>query len=51
MEQIALNWEPMRREYTVSDLTAEIRALLNDAYEDIWVSGEISGAKKAASGH
>ncbi len=51
MEQMALSWESARREYTVSDLTAEIRALLNDAYADVWVSGEISGAKKAASGH
>jgi exodeoxyribonuclease VII large subunit len=51
MEQIALNWEPVRRAYTVSDLTGELRGLLLEHFMDIWVSGEISGTKLAASGH
>ncbi|MBX9600887.1 MAG: exodeoxyribonuclease VII large subunit [Bryobacteraceae bacterium] len=51
MQQLPLDWLPQRRTYTVGELTAEIRALLNDAYQDIWVSGEISGAKQASSGH
>ena len=51
MEQISLNWEVPRRLFTVSELTAEIRELLGAEFEDIWVAGEISGAKKAASGH
>src|SRR5262245_47353024 len=40
-----------RREYTVGDLTAEIGELLTDAYSGIWVRGEVSGFKMAASGH
>ncbi|MBM3764476.1 MAG: exodeoxyribonuclease VII large subunit [Acidobacteria bacterium] len=40
-----------RREYTVGELTEEIGALLSDAYANIWVSGEVSGFKLAASGH
>src|SRR5580658_2557434 len=51
MEQIALNWEPVRRAYTVSELTGELRGLLLEHFTDIWVSGEISGTKLAASGH
>ena len=51
MEQIALNWEPVRRAYTVSELSGELRSLLVENFTDIWVSGEISGTKLAASGH
>jgi exodeoxyribonuclease VII large subunit len=40
-----------RRQYTVGELTAEIGELLGDAYSNIWVSGETSGMKLAASGH
>ena len=40
-----------RREYSVGELTAEIGELLTDAYSGIWVRGEISGLKLAASGH
>ncbi|MEP7352457.1 MAG: exodeoxyribonuclease VII large subunit [Acidobacteriota bacterium] len=51
MNQISLNWAPERRSYSVSELTAEMRALLADGFTDIWVAGEISGVKLAASGH
>ncbi len=51
MEQLALTWEPERRLYTVTSLTAELRGLLAERFTDIWVAGEISGAKLAASGH
>lgn len=51
MEQIALEWAPRRREYTVSELAGQIRALLGGEFTDIYVSGEISGVKLAASGH
>ncbi|MBI2685915.1 MAG: exodeoxyribonuclease VII large subunit [Acidobacteria bacterium] len=40
-----------RREYTVGDLTSEIGELLTGAYSGIWVRGEVSGFKLAASGH
>ena len=51
MEQIALNWEPVRRAYSVSELTGDLRSLLFERFADIWVSGEISGTKLASSGH
>lgn len=51
MEQIALDWAPRRRSYTVSELTGEMRTLLGGEFTDIFVSGEISGTKQAASGH
>ena len=53
MEQFALEFDlaPQRRIYTVSELNAAIRAVLDGEFPDIWVSGEISGFKPAASGH
>ncbi|MEK7406789.1 MAG: exodeoxyribonuclease VII large subunit [Acidobacteriota bacterium] len=51
MEQISLPLEPARRIYTVVELTAAIRALLENQFRDIWVAGEISGVRVAASGH
>ncbi|HXP86924.1 MAG TPA: exodeoxyribonuclease VII large subunit [Bryobacteraceae bacterium] len=51
MEQIALDWQPLRRTYTVSELTAEMRGVLTEHFTDIWVSGEISGTKVPPSGH
>ena len=37
--------------YAVSDLTAEIRALLEGTYPGIWVEGEISNCRLHSSGH
>src|ERR1035437_4716927 len=53
VEQFALEFEraPHRRIYTVSQLNAAIRAALDAEFRDVWVSGEISGLKLAASGH
>ncbi|MFM2125314.1 MAG: hypothetical protein RL328_1765 [Acidobacteriota bacterium] len=51
MEQIALEWAPRRREFTVSELTGQIRGVLSGEFSDIFVAGEISGVKLAASGH
>ncbi|MDQ6760759.1 MAG: exodeoxyribonuclease VII large subunit [Acidobacteriota bacterium] len=51
MEQLALTWEPARRTYTVAELNARIRSLLEVEFDDVWVAGEISGCKAAASGH
>ena len=53
MEQFALDFElaPQRRVYSVSELNAAIRLALDDQFRDVWVSGEISGFKLAASGH
>jgi exodeoxyribonuclease VII large subunit len=53
VEQFALEFDlsPQRRVYTVSELNAGIRAALEAGFSDVWVSGEISGLKLAASGH
>jgi len=51
MEQLALAWEPLRRTYTVAELNARIRMLLDSEFDDVWVAGEISGCRMAASGH
>lgn len=40
-----------RRVYTVSELTLEIKRLLEDKFAFIWISGEISNLTIAASGH
>jgi len=53
VEQFALEFDlaPRRRIYTVGELNAAIRAALDEGFQDIWVAGEISGLKPAASGH
>jgi exodeoxyribonuclease VII large subunit len=51
VEQLALSWEPVRKTYTVTELNARIRSMLEGEFDDIWVAGEISGCKTAASGH
>lgn len=51
MEQIALNWGAPRRNFTVSELADELRDTLAAEFTDIFVAGEISGVKLAASGH
>ena len=45
MEQLALGWEPERKTYSVAELNARIRGLLGDEFNDVWVSGEISGCR------
>ncbi len=51
MEQIAFNLAPLRRTYTVSELTGAMRSVIAQEFTDIYVGGEISGVKLAASGH
>jgi len=53
VEQFALDFAliPERRIYSVAELNAAIRGVLDREFVDIWVSGEISGLKLAASGH
>ncbi len=53
MEQFALefNLSPERRIFTVGELNSAIREVLDAEFRDVWVSGEISGLKTAASGH
>ena len=51
MGQLDLILEPRRRIYSVAELTAGIRDLLEAEFGDIWVAGEISNARAAHSGH
>jgi exodeoxyribonuclease VII large subunit len=53
VEQFALEFDlvPQRRIFSVSELNAAIRGVLDTEFQDIWVSGEISGLKLATSGH
>jgi exodeoxyribonuclease VII large subunit len=53
VEQFDLGFElfPEKRVYTVSELNGAIRAALDGEFNDICVTGEISGLKLAASGH
>ena len=50
-EQISFDFEPARRVYSVAELSAAIRAVLDSWFQDIWVAGETSGVKLASSGH
>jgi exodeoxyribonuclease VII large subunit len=40
-----------RHVYTVSSLTAEVKAVLEDGFSAIWVEGEVSNFKHHTSGH
>ncbi|MBK9170681.1 MAG: exodeoxyribonuclease VII large subunit [Bryobacterales bacterium] len=51
MRQSLLDLTPERRIFTVGELTEEIREALDRSLGDVWVRGEISGVKLAASGH
>lgn len=51
MEQFQLQLGPVRQVFSVGELNARIRALLDDSFGDVWVSGEISSVRNAASGH
>jgi len=43
--------ELMRHVYTVSALTAEVKAVLEDGFSAVWVEGEVSNFKHHTSGH
>jgi exodeoxyribonuclease VII large subunit len=51
MEQVWLELGPVRQVYTVAQLNARIRSILDAQFGDLWVSGEISGVRLAPSGH
>ncbi|MCI0409827.1 MAG: exodeoxyribonuclease VII large subunit [Acidobacteria bacterium] len=52
MEQIPLKpLEQSRRVYSVSEINALARDLLESAYFDIWVEGEVSNLRSPGSGH
>ncbi len=43
--------EPARRVWRVGALVGEVRTHLEGAYSDVWVEGEVSNLRPAASGH
>jgi len=51
MEQALLNFGPTKKIFTVSEISQEIKQLLERQYSDVWVSGEVSNFRPAGSGH
>ena len=51
MEQFSLSFLPERRIFSLRELSDSIRGALESRFTNVWVSGEISGAKLAPSGH
>ncbi len=51
MEQALLDFKPQRKIFTVSEISEEIRALFEEQFPDVWVTGEISNFRPASSGH
>ncbi|MBI1848856.1 MAG: exodeoxyribonuclease VII large subunit [Planctomycetes bacterium] len=43
--------DAMPRVFSVSELTREIKALLEESFSSVWVSGEISNLHRHSSGH
>ena len=42
---------PTRRIFTVSELTTEVRELLETTYDEIWIDGELSNFRRWRTGH
>lgn len=51
MSQGLLSFAPERKIFTVSELSLEIKNLLEKQFPDVWVSGEVSNFRAATSGH
>jgi len=51
VEQALLNFGPTRKIFSISELSREIKDLLERQYRDVWVTGEVSNFRPAASGH
>jgi exodeoxyribonuclease VII large subunit len=49
--QLALRFEPEKRIFAVSELNGAIRDVFSREFRNVWVTGEVSGCKVAASGH
>ena len=49
--QMTLALAPERRIFAVSELNAAVQSLFENEFRNIWVAGEISGCRAAASGH
>ncbi len=53
MSQVPLSFEivPQRKIYSVSEISQELKGLLELKFPDVWVAGEVSNFRGAASGH
>ncbi len=51
MTQPSLNFTVERKIYSVTELSLEIKGLLEKRYPDVWVTGEVSNFRGATSGH
>ena len=51
MNQPFLNFTSERKIYSVSELSVQIRNLLEAQFPDVWVMGEVSNFRAAGSGH
>ena len=53
MSQVPFSFElaPQRKIYSVSELSLELKGLLEQKFPDVWVAGEVSNFRAAASGH
>lgn len=49
--QMKLSLAPERRIFSVSDLNSAVQSVFETEFRNIWVAGEISGCRVAASGH
>jgi exodeoxyribonuclease VII large subunit len=50
-QQLTLAFGRERRFLTVTEFTEMMRGMLEEVFPDIWIAGEISGAKTQPSGH
>ena len=51
MGQAIFEFQPQRKIFTVSELSLEIKNLLEKRFPDVWVTGEVSNYRGATSGH
>jgi exodeoxyribonuclease VII large subunit len=51
MGQVPFDFQPQRKVFTVSELSQEIKGLLEKRFPDVWVAGEVSNFRGATSGH
>jgi exodeoxyribonuclease VII large subunit len=51
LSQIPLQLIPERKIYSVTELSREIKGMLEGKFPDVWVAGEVSNFRAAGSGH
>jgi exodeoxyribonuclease VII large subunit len=51
MGQVPFDFQPQHKIFTVSELSQEIKGLLEKRFPDVWVAGEVSNFRGATSGH